>query len=217
MNYPEKISSFLSRSRYEILLLSFMLLIFGNTFTPHLKILSIVFIYLNFIIGYIVFYNKKWVRIIIASILLLTICLDIFQEALSFIDLKNVHTILYLLFFSLVTKEVFKEVLYGKKVSRELLAAALCGFVLLCLIATFIFSFIDTQHPNSFSNINTELSIVDNLSYFSFTTLFTLGFGDITPLTLIAKRAVMFIGLLGHFYTVFVTSIIIGKYLSAKK
>ena len=60
-------------------------------------------------------------------------------------------------------------------------------------------------------------NILVNLNYFSFTTLLTIGFGDIAPLSLIAKRAVMFIGLLGHFYTVFVTGIIIGKYLTANR
>ncbi len=59
--------------------------------------------------------------------------------------------------------------------------------------------------------------VLDNLNYFSFITLLTIGYGDITPVTLIAKRAVMMMGLVGHFYTVFVTSIIIGKYLSIKK
>jgi hypothetical protein len=121
-----------------------------------------------------------------------------------------------LIFFAAVTKEVYIEVLYVKRVSRELLAAALCGFVLLCLISTFIFSFIDIYFPGSFSNTGSQIDIVNNLNYFSFTTMFTLGFGDIVPITLIAKRAVMLMGLAGHFYTVFITSIIIGKYLSAK-
>jgi voltage-gated potassium channel len=35
--------------------------------------------------------------------------------------------------------------------------------------------------------------------------------------SLIARRAVMLMGLLGHFYTVFITSIIIGKYLTTNK
>lgn len=56
--------------------------------------------------------------------------------------------------------------------------------------------------------------MLTNLNYFSFTTLLTIGYGDILPVSLVAKRAVMLVGLAGHFYTVFTTSIIIGKYLS---
>ena len=100
---------------------------------------------------------------------------------------------------------------------RDRLFAALCGFVLLCQISTFLFYLIDLYSPHSFSNTGEGSNILVNLNYFSFTTLLTIGFGDITPLSLVAKRAVMFIGILGHFYTVFVTGIIIGKYLSANK
>ena len=124
---------------------------------------------------------------------------------------------LYLIFFFLVVKEVSVAVLYVRTVSTEMLAAALCGFVLLCQIGTFLFYLIDIFQPHSFSNTGEGKNVLVNLNYFSFTTLLTIGFGDITPLSLVAKRAVMFIGILGHFYTVFVTGIIIGKYLTASK
>ena len=97
------------------------------------------------------------------------------------------------------------------------MAASLCGFVLLCLIGTFLFYQIDVELPNSFSNTGQGEAILTNLNYFSFTTMLTIGYGDITPLTLVAKRAVMLMGLTGHFYTVFITSIIIGKYLSVHR
>ncbi len=131
-------------------------------------------------------------------------------------NVKCWHAVLYLMFFFLVTKEVYKEVLYVKTVSRELLAASLCGFVLLCLIATFLFNLIEIEHAHSFLATGEGKDVLNNLNYFSFTTLLTIGYGDITPISLVAKRAVMLIGLAGHFYTVFITSFIIGKYLSVK-
>ena len=211
------IFSYAGQRKYEVLLFSFMLLMFGNTFTLQHFMVGIIGIYQNFIIGFIVFYNKRWLRIFILCIILLTVALDLFESSLFFINVGSCHGILYLIFFSLVAREVYKEVLYVKSVSRELLAAALCGFVLLCLIATFLFYQIDIHQPHSFSGTGEGRDIVTNLNYFSVTTLLTAGYGDITPVSLIAKRAVMLMGLVGHFYTVFITSIIIGKYLSAKK
>jgi voltage-gated potassium channel len=212
-----KILFYSGQRKYAILLFSFLLLIFGNTFTEDYKIFGIVNIYQNLLIGLIVFYNKKWLRFIILGIILISVALDLFSESFSFIEGKSWHGVLYLIFFSLVVKEVSVEVLYVKTVSAEMLSAALCGFVLLCQISTFLFYLIDLYSPHSFSNTGEGSNILVNLNYFSFTTLLTIGFGDITPLTLVAKRAVMFIGILGHFYTVFVTGIIIGKYLSANK
>lgn len=212
-----RLLDYIGQKQYALLLVSFLILIFGNTFTEHYQIFGLVNIYQNLLTGLIVFYHKKQLRYIILSIILVSIALDLFADNLSFIQGRSWHGILYLIFFSLVVKEVAIEVLYVKTVSTEMLAAALCGFVLLCQISTFLFYLIDIYSPHSFSNVGEDKNILINLNYFSFTTLLTIGFGDITPLSLLAKRAVMFIGLLGHFYTVFVTGIIIGKYLTTNR
>jgi voltage-gated potassium channel len=212
-----KLLDFIGHRKYLILLASFLLLIFGNTFTENEKIFGVVNIYQNLLTGLLVFYYKKKIRFIILGVILISIALDLFASDLSFTETRSWHGILYLIFFSLVVVEVYKEVLYVKFISAEMLFAALCGFVLLCQIATFLFYQIDIYIPHSFSNTGEGENILINLNYFSFTTLLTIGFGDIVPVSIVAKRAVMFIGLMGHFYTVFVTGIIIGKYLSSNK
>lgn len=212
----DDVSLLVCKKKYELLLISFMLLIFADTFDHHLMLL-ICNILQNMVIGFLIFYEKRILRLIILFPILATLILSVFGPVLiHFIDVKSWQGIVYLIYFFVIAKEVFKEVIYAKTVNRELLAAVLCGFVLLCLIATFLFFLIETKQPDSFSNLGDKGSALKNLNYFSFTTLLTIGFGDITPLSLIAKRAVMLVGLAGHFYTVFVTSIIIGKYLSAK-
>ncbi|SFE49914.1 Ion channel [Chitinophaga sp. CF118] len=210
----QKILCHARKKRYELLLISFMVFIFGNTFSEHVHVVAIFNIYQNMIAGFIVFYYNKRLRIFILVVITCTVFLDLCQSELGITDIKSWLGILYLLFFFIVATDVFKEVLYAKRVSRSLLSAALCGFVLLCLIGTFVFYQIQIKEPNAFSNTGTGYAVMNNLNYFSFTTLLTIGYGDILPLSLLARRAVMLIGLAGHFYTVFVTSIIIGKYLS---
>jgi voltage-gated potassium channel len=207
----------IDKRKYMILLVSFLILIFGNTFTENVQLFGIVNVYQNLLAGLLVFFNKKRLRYMILCIIIISAVLDLFANDFSFIHIKSWHGILYLIFFTLVVIEVYKEVLYVKTVSTEMLSAALCGFVLLCQIATFLFYLIDIYSPHSFANTGEAGNILMNLNYFSFTTLLTIGFGDIVPLSVFAKRAVMFIGLMGHFYTVFVIGIIIGKYISANK
>jgi hypothetical protein len=98
-----------------------------------------------------------------------------------------------------------------------MIAAVICGFVILCLMASFIFLQIELFHKHSFSNLPGGNKDLNELTYFSFVSMLTTGYGDIVPLTLAAKHAVMLMGMLSHFYTVIVTSIIIGKYLSNQK
>ncbi len=210
-----KLLCFIEERKYEILLCSFLLMIFGNTFAISNHVISIMDIYQNFVICFFIFLRKKWMRNFIAVTLLLFISLDVFENQLSFIDARSWHGIIYLIFFFRIAIEIFKKIFYTKTVSREMLSAALCGFVVLCLIATFVSYQINVLSPDSFSNAGDKKDMLNNLNYFSFTTLLTIGYGDITPLTIVAKRTVMLVGICGHFYTVFVTSIIIGKYLSS--
>ena len=42
----------------------------------------------------------------------------------------------------------------------------------------------------------------------------TIGYGEITPVTLLAQKATILIGLLGQFYLVIITAIIVGKFLT---
>lgn len=208
---------YIRQRKYECLLFSFMLLIFGDTFN-HQFIVIICNILQNMFTGAFIFYERRRLRNITIFLILASIVLSMLASHLALIiDVKSWQGIIYLIFFALISKEVYREVFYTKTVTKELLSAALCGFVLLCLIGTFLFHQIEISIPHSFSNIGTEREVLKNLNYFSFTTLLTIGYGDITPISLVAKRAVMLMGLIGHFYTVFTTSIIIGKYLSSEK
>ena len=73
---------------------------------------------------------------------------------------------------------------------------------------------IELYQIGSFRNLYEGTGQISDLIYFSFITVLSIGYGDISPATSIAKNAVVFFGLIGHFYSVVVIGIIIGKYLS---
>ncbi|MBP8850602.1 MAG: two pore domain potassium channel family protein [Breznakibacter sp.] len=52
------------------------------------------------------------------------------------------------------------------------------------------------------------------LQYFSYITVATVGYGDVAPITQLAKKSTILLSLVGYFYSAFVTSIIIGKYIA---
>jgi hypothetical protein len=57
---------------------------------------------------------------------------------------------------------------------------------------------------------------VDELLYYSYVTLMTIGYGEIVPITSIARKASILIGLMGQIYLVVLTAIIVGKYINQK-
>jgi voltage-gated potassium channel len=104
-------------------------------------------------------------------------------------------------------------VLGAGQVSAELLAATMCGFVLLGMVGTFLFVLIEVLQPGAFAHVPPEPGTVQALNYFSFVTLLTVGYGDIVPLSNVARKATLLLGLVGHFYDLFVVSVIVGKYV----
>ncbi|WP_298511081.1 potassium channel family protein [uncultured Kordia sp.] len=71
--------------------------------------------------------------------------------------------------------------------------------------------------PSSFKGILDAShgdTLLEQLMYFSYITLLTIGYGDIVPVTAIARKATILIGLIGQIYLVIITSIIVGKYIN---
>ena len=96
-----------------------------------------------------------------------------------------------------------------------MIAAVFSGFIMLALIGGLLFSIIELSTQGSFSNLSGGIQKHQDLQYFGFITTLTIGYGDITPLTVTAKKTTVLMGLLGNFYTVFVMGIVIGKFLSS--
>ena len=76
---------------------------------------------------------------------------------------------------------------------------------------------VEILDPGSFSGfaadqLNNEGNGND-LMYFSFITLLTIGYGDILPVSQFARNAAIVIGLLGQFYLVIVTGVVVEKYI----
>ena len=54
---------------------------------------------------------------------------------------------------------------------------------------------------------------VDSLIYYSYITLLTIGYGEIYPVTSVAQKAAILVGLMGQFYLVIITAVVVEKYI----
>lgn len=124
----------------------------------------------------------------------------------------------YFIFFAIVTVEIIKQVWKAKVVGKNVILGLISGYISLGLLAYFLCLSIEIIYPNSFSGIETvagvNTDITGQLMYYSYITLMTIGYGDILPMTPIAQKASVFIGLIGQFYLVILTAIVVGKYIN---
>jgi ion channel len=102
---------------------------------------------------------------------------------------------------------VFRE----KTVSTNAIAGALCGYVLIGVAFGHIYCLVDETVPGSFRGTDGNPDIHFVLTYFSFITLTTVGYGDITPTSGPARSLSLVEAITGQFYLAVLIAGLIGK------
>jgi hypothetical protein len=125
--------------------------------------------------------------------------------------------LLFAFFVVMISYEVFKEIIVSKKIDMHIIVGAFCGFMLIGIIASLIFYFLHLDNPESFSNVAPKFRAVEDLFYFSFITILTIGYGDIAPLTDEARSLALFFGLIGQFYLVVIMAVLVGKFIGSSE
>jgi hypothetical protein len=185
--------------------------IFNNDISPILFLI-------NCFTGIIVILkNKKIIRF--GGVLLIVIALHFILSHILRHHLDSFEVIrlaAFSIFYVIVTYDLIKQVLQAKIINKNVIFGLMCGYFCLGLIGSFMFITIEIYHPGSFHGIVNRgyVKETNSLIYFSYVTLLTVGFGDITPTTLLARKATLITGFMGQFYMVILTAIIVGKYIS---
>ena len=200
--------------KYEILLVSFLILLFGDVFFYSDFDAAPLLIIQNVLASIILFYGKKKWRLPLLILLVSLLVIEAVNLLFGFQHIRLVFAITYIIYFAFISTEVFSQILKTKEVTVNVISAVLCGFIIIGLIGGYVFSIIEVIQSGSFRNLSGGANGFVDLMYFSFITVLSVGYGDITPVTPIAKKTVMFFGLIGYFYGVVVIGIIIGKYIS---
>lgn len=205
---------FRMKFKYEILLVSFLILIFGDVFFHDSFDAEPYLIIQNVLASIVLFYGKKRWRLPLLTVFILISSLVVLNLIFGFSYLRLAFSVTYIIYFMFLSTEVFSQIIKTKDVTANVVSAVLCGFIIIGLIGGYAFSIIEVIHTGSFNNISAGINGFEDLIYFSFITVLSIGYGDITPATDVAKKAAMFFGLIGYFYGVVVIGIIIGKFIS---
>jgi voltage-gated potassium channel len=111
-----------------------------------------------------------------------------------------------------------RSVLKQREITGETICMAIS--VYLCPVSwAFLYVVTVLLHPDSFggaasSHPSEFMHTFPILGYFSLTTLSTIGFGDITPLTLQARYAAVAEGITGQFYLAILVARLVGLQMS---
>jgi hypothetical protein len=203
------------KSRYSLFLLSFVLMLFGDIFIqPKYDFdAQTILILQNMFFSLLLFSKIQRVktRVVISLLVLGTVARIFFKMNPDIMG--AIFLVVYLLYFLLISHQIYKDLVRKKYLGIEMISAAFSGYILMGTVFSLLFITMGTS--GAFRGPGDTIPNSDYL-YFSFVTLLTIGYGDITPVTEIAKKVVVLLGLMGNFYTVFVIGIIIGKFLNSQ-
>ncbi len=121
-----------------------------------------------------------------------------------------------LIFLILVVALILSSIFKADQVTPDVVLGAVVAYLLLGICWGGLYSFIELIHPGSFSfgEGDRELS---SLFYFSFVTLTTLGYGDILPLTKIARTTAYLEAVTGVMFTAILIAGLVGAVRLGKR
>ncbi len=125
---------------------------------------------------------------------------------------------LWLLLFAYITWNELRAVLKQKEITREVISMSISTYLLLGFTCGLFYIVLHDFQPNAFSfgagAPLSETQTIPVLLYFSLTTLSTIGFGDITPVTLQARYLAVAEGITGQFYLAILVARLVGMQMT---
>ena len=125
-----------------------------------------------------------------------------------------------LVLVAFVVVNLLRFVLLAPSVNAEVLCASISAYLMLGLIFTMAYWLVDQLTPGGAFSFNTNAGKQSmngfNAFYFSFITLSTVGYGDITPLTRIARWLAALEAMTGLLYMTVLIARLVSLYSSPK-
>ena len=132
---------------------------------------------------------------------------------------------LYIIFLCYIGFFICRFLYETEEISMNMVFAALCLYMYIGLIWMFIYVIEETSRPGSFmfpaelpTDPETFINFLwNNFSYFSFVTLTTLGYGDVTPVTRLARAWAILEAVIGQLYLAVIVARVVGLYIVSRR
>lgn len=208
---------FHSKGRFLILLISLLLFFVLRPFLEEfvrIKFLMNIFVSVILFCGLYAVSRRKSVFVIA---LLIALPMFTAQWAGHFVEIPYLSLLAKMfgvLFYAYTAIIILSYILREKKVTAEIIYGAICAYLLIGLMWACVFFSLETLQPGSFQMAQGLNPGFSEFSYYSFVTLTTLGYGDITPLSHPARSLSTTEAVTGQLYLAIMIAGLVGIYIS---
>ncbi len=132
-----------------------------------------------------------------------------------------VNFITTFLFLAAIVVLMIRHIARSRNVTPTIILSSINGYLLLGVLSAVLLAVSDVVHRYVFSSGSQaiifpgqSLPQFNDYLYFSFVTLTTLGYGDVTPVSHLARSMTMLIAITGQLYMTILIAMLVGKFLA---
>ena len=137
-------------------------------------------------------------------------------------DINKIITFVVIVCFIIyITLNMIIHIAKSQKVTAVIILNAINSYLLMGLIGSFLFALTELVHHYILGYTARAIKFASgsgteflDLIYFSFVTMTTLGYGDITPISSLAKSTTLLVSISGQLYLTILVATLVGKLLS---
>jgi len=167
------------------------------------------------IIGIWSFHQSKALFRFSLLLIAVSLCASALDPAFPEWRLQILNMLVVMTFCTMSFIFILADITADMKVDANRVVGAVCLYLLIGLIFGIIYTILETFITGSFSNLPEEKEHVSSVFlYYSYVTLTTLGYGDITPLRPLARTVAYLEAIVGVFYMSIMIGSMIGLLLN---
>ncbi len=126
--------------------------------------------------------------------------------------------LLFCIYYGLLVYSFVQQIRSSKEVDSNVLYATFSLYLIIGMFWGSLYALLDLMIPGSYTGalLDTAQNRLHDFNYFSFVTLTTLGYGDITPQNAGAASLCQMEAIVGQFYTAVVVAWFVGMHVSSR-
>lgn len=137
--------------------------------------------------------------------------------------INAIPTILGAAFLGFLVWRIFKDIFFGNRITSEQIFGSVCAYLLIGLMFSSIYGFIFLVNPDAFAfsdSLTNYLTIEHEdqnfgiFTYFSFVTMTSLGYGDMAPISEMARTLAWIQAVLGQLYLAITVAALVGIHIA---
>ena len=128
-----------------------------------------------------------------------------------------VSEVINIIFFQLIIIRLIIQVAKSKEVNTDVIFESINGYLLMGIMFASWIAILINFRPYAFNGIDSATLKFPDIFYFTFVTLTTLGYGDITPAIPIAKSLSILISTSGQLYIAIIIAMLVGKFAASQQ